>query len=74
MSLWFARVLFAKQVNRKRKTWQDGFLSLNNQDQNIRSAKLYDESGTLVSSGRVPASEDVTPSSTGVTMYGMLTK
>ncbi len=49
MSEWFARVLYAKHVSRKRKTWQDGFVSIN-EDQHRQSAKLYDESGQLISS------------------------
>lgn len=66
MSGWYARVLYAKHVSRKRKTWQDGFMSMNKQDDTRRSAKLYDESGLLVAKGHVPASEELTTTSEGL--------
>ena len=66
MSGWYARVLYAKHVSRKRKTWQDGFLSMNKQGDTRRSVKLYDESGLLVAKGHVPASEKLTTPSEGL--------
>jgi len=39
-----------------------------NEDQHRQSAKLYDESGQLISSGRVPDSEPVTPTSEGLAL------
>lgn len=66
MSEWYAQVLYAKHVSRKRKTWQDGFMSVSNQDPNRQTAKLYDGSGVLISSCRVPASEHVSCTSEGV--------
>lgn len=56
MITFSAKVLFAKQVARKRKTWQDGFL-FSSEDQSKRSATLYDESGVVVSTARLPASQ-----------------
>ena len=55
MGTFCAKVLYAKQVARKRKTWQDGFVFVS-EDQSKRSATLYDESGAVVSRARVPAS------------------
>ena len=65
MGGWFARVLYAKAVNRKRKSWQDGFISIDNLGQSS-SARLYDETGVVISAGRVPASEHVTSGSEGL--------
>ncbi len=66
MSGWYARVLYAKHVSRKRKTWQDGFMSMNKQGDTRRSAKLYDESGLIVAKGHLPASEELTTTSEGM--------
>lgn len=57
MADFFAKVLFAKQIARKRKTWQDGFVRVLGQGQPKRSATLYDEIGVTISSARVPESQ-----------------
>ena len=64
MDIFFAKVLYAKQVARKRKTWQDGFL-LVSEDQSKRSATLYDDSGVVVSRVRVPSSQVLNADSEG---------
>ena len=67
MADFFAKVLFAKQVARKRKTWQDGFVCVLGQGQIKRSATLYDESGVIISSARVPQSQSLDSDSEGTT-------
>ena len=64
MVTFSATVLYAKQVARKRKNWQDGFL-LVSEDQSKRSATLYDESGVIVSTARVPSSQAFNADSEG---------
>ena len=64
MVLFSAKVLYAKHVARKRKTWQDGFLCVN-EDQSKRSATLYDESGVVVANARVPSSQILNAESEG---------
>lgn len=66
MTQFAARVLFTKHVQKKRKTWQDGYLAVNSQDVNNRSGKLYDEAGKLVSISRIPASQIVEAESEGI--------
>lgn len=66
MTQFAARVLFTKHVQKKRKTWQDGYLAVNSQDVNNRSGKLYDEEGKLVSISRIPASQIVEAASEGI--------
>lgn len=68
MTVFSARVLYAKQVARKRKTWQDGFLCVIGQDQSKRSATLYDESGVVVSSARISASPILNADSEGISV------
>lgn len=72
MDVFSAKVLYAKQVARKRKTWQDGFL-LVSEDQSKRSATLYDESGVVVSRVRVPSAQILNAESEGtyVLEYGV---
>lgn len=61
MTVFAAQVLFTKHIQKKRKTWQDGWLhvSVNAQDCSNRVGKLYDESGTLFSSARIPSSQQL---------------
>ena len=65
MADFLAKVLYAKQVARKRKTWQDGFIRVSVQDQSKRAAQLYDETGAFVSSARIPASQVIAADSEG---------
>lgn len=65
MAVFSAKVLYAKQVARKRKTWQDGFLFVSD-DHSKRSATLYDEIGAVVSTARVPESHVLNADSEGV--------
>lgn len=65
MVVFSAKVLYAKQVARKRKTWQDGFLFVS-EDHSKRSATLYDEIGAVISTARVPASQVLNVDSQGI--------
>ena len=65
MTVFSAKILYAKQVARKRKTWQDGFLYVSGEDQSKRFATLYDENGVVISSARVPASQVLNADSEG---------
>ena len=65
MAQFVARVLFTKHVQKKRKTWQDGFLAVNSQNVNNRSGKLYDAEGKPVASSRIPASQIIDAESEG---------
>lgn len=65
MSGFSARVLYTKQVQKKRKTWQDGYLSIHSQDRNNRSGRLFDEDGKQITTTRIPASVGINGESEG---------
>jgi hypothetical protein len=50
------RVLWTKQLTRKSKTWNDGFLEL----RDGRSVVLSDDDRTQLASGRLPSALEVT--------------
>ena len=65
MTQFAARVLYTRHVQKKRKTWQDGYLAVNSQDSYNRAGKLYDEEGKLVASSRIPDSQTIDAESEG---------
>lgn len=65
MSPLTAKVLYTKHVHKKRKTWQDGYLSIASQNSKNGSGKLYDEDGMQISSARIPESQSIDADSEG---------
>lgn len=65
MTQFAARVLYTRHVQKKRKTWQDGYLAVNPQDSYNRTGKLYDEEGKLIASSRIPGSQTIDAESEG---------
>lgn len=61
------RVLWTKQLTRKSKTWNDGFLELRDGQ---RAVVLYDESRKQLASGRLPSTQQVTEGLEGMHIQG----